>query len=96
VTDLPDGVVVECMGTVDADGVRPRDTASAGAAAEHLRRVVASQELTVDAALTGDRGLVLQAMLADPVAGTLPFEHLKAMTDELLAASGPWLTAFSG
>jgi len=68
----PTGVVVECMGTVDGDGVRPRDTASAGAGAEHLRRVVASQELTVEAALTGDRSLVLQAMLADPVAGTLP------------------------
>ena len=95
VTDLPTGVVVECMGTADADGVRPRDTASAGAAAEHLRRVVASQELTVEAAVTGDRGLVLRAMLADPVAGTLPWEHLAAMTDELLAASAPWLSQFS-
>jgi alpha-galactosidase len=95
VTDLPLGVVVECMGTVDADGVRPRDTASAGAAAEHLRRVVAAQELTVEAALTGDRGLVLQAMLADPVAGTLPFEHALALTDELLTASAPWLPQFS-
>jgi alpha-galactosidase len=95
VTDLPTGVVVECMGTVDGDGVRPRDTASAGPAAELLRRVVASQELTVEAALTGDRGLVLQAMLADPVATTLPWEHLVAMTDELLTASAPWLPQFS-
>jgi alpha-galactosidase len=94
VTDLPPGVVVECMGTVDADGVRPRDTASAGSAAEHLRRVVASQELTVEAAVTGDRGLVLEAMLADPMAGTLPWEHLVSLTDELLAASSPWLPQF--
>jgi alpha-galactosidase len=94
VTDLPPGVVVECMGTVDADGVRPRDVASAGAAAEHLRRVVSSQELTVEAAITGDRALVLQAMLADPVAGTLPWEHVTAMTDELLEASAPWLGQF--
>jgi alpha-galactosidase/6-phospho-beta-glucosidase family protein len=83
------------MGTIDGDGVRSRDTASAGAAAEHLRRVVASQELTVQAAITGDRGLVLQAMLADPVAGTLPWEHVTAMTDELLAASTPWLPQFA-
>ncbi len=95
VTDLPPGVVVECMGTIDGDGVRPRDIASAGAAAEHLRRVVASQELTVQAAIAGDRGLVLQAMLADPVAGTLPWEHVTAMTDELLAASAPWLPQFA-
>jgi alpha-galactosidase len=95
VTDLPAGVVVECMGIVDGDGVRPRDVASAGAAAEHLRRVVASQELTVEAAVSGDPGLVLQAMLADPVAGSLPMEHARAMTDELLAASAPWLPQFT-
>jgi alpha-galactosidase len=95
VTDLPPGVVVECMATVDADGVRPRDTASAGAAAEHLRRVVSSQELTVEAAVTGDRALVLQAMLADPVAGTLPWEHVVSLTDELLTAAAPWLPQFS-
>jgi alpha-galactosidase len=83
------------MATVDADGVRPRDTASAGAAAEHLRRVVSSQELTVEAAVTGDRALVLQAMLADPVAGTLPWEHVVSLTDELLTAAAPWLPQFS-
>ncbi|HTT86658.1 MAG TPA: hypothetical protein VMF60_04775, partial [Acidimicrobiales bacterium] len=94
VADLPHGVVVECMGVADAAGVRPRDVASAGPAAEHLRRVVAAQELTVEAALTGDPALVLRAMLADPVAGTLPFEHVRSMTHELLAASAPWLPQF--
>ncbi len=94
VTDLPEGVVVECMGTVEDGLIRPRDVASAGAASEHLRRVVASQELTVDAALLGDRSLVLEAMLADPVAGSLPFEHVVAMTDEMLAATAPWLPQF--
>jgi len=95
VTDLADGVVVECMGTVDAEGVRARDVASAGAAAEHLRRVSASQELTVAAALRGDRGLVLEAMLADPAAGSLPWEHVVAMTDDLLAATAAWLPQFA-
>jgi len=91
VVGLPDGVIVECMGVVDASGVRPRDTASPAGLTEHLRRVVASQELTVQAALSEDRGQVLQAMLADPVAGVLPWENLTAMTDELLARTGPWL-----
>jgi alpha-galactosidase len=95
VTDLPPGVVVECMGTADSGGVRARDTAAAGTAAEHLRRVVAAQELTVEAAVTGDRALVRRALLADPVAGTLPWEHLAAMTDELLAATAPWLPQFA-
>ena len=62
---------------------------------EHLRRVVTSQELTVDAALSGDRAKVLEAMFADPMAGALPFEHVVAMTDELLAATSPWLAQFS-
>jgi alpha-galactosidase len=83
------------MGTIDGRGVRARDTTSAGAAAEHLRRVVTSQELTVQAALTGDRGLVAQAMLADPIAGGLPWEHVTAMTDELLAATADWLPQFA-
>ncbi len=94
VTDLPEGVVVECMGSVEDGTIRPRDVASAGAASEHLRRVVASQELTVEAALEGDRSLVVEAMFADPVAGSLPFEHVIAMTDEMLAATAPWLPQF--
>jgi alpha-galactosidase len=95
VTDLPMGVVVECMGAVADGSVGPRDVTSAGAAAEHLRRVVESQELTVEAALAGDRRLVLSAMLADPVAGSLPFEHVSALTDEMLAATSPWLPQFA-
>jgi alpha-galactosidase len=95
VSDLPSDVVVEIMGTIDGDGVRPRDVASAGAATEHLRRVVTSQELTVQAALAGDRDLVVKAMLADPLAGTLPWEHVVAMTDELLTATAPWLPQFA-
>ena len=39
--------------------------------ADWLRRIVAAQELTVEAALTGDRGLVYAAMMLDPHAGTL-------------------------
>jgi alpha-galactosidase/6-phospho-beta-glucosidase family protein len=93
VIGLPEGVVVECIGTIDGTGVRARDTASPGALTEHLRRVVTSQELTVQATLSEDRGQVLQAMLADPIAGTLPWEHLTAMTDELLARTSAWLPA---
>jgi alpha-galactosidase len=93
VVGLPDGAVVECMGVIDGAGVRPRDTASPAGLTEHLRRVVAAQELTVQAALSEDRGQVLQAMLADPVAGALPWENLTAMTDELLARTSQWLPA---
>ena len=36
---------------------------------EFLRRINTVQEWTVEAALTGDRTLVLEAMMADPMAG---------------------------
>jgi alpha-galactosidase len=95
VHELPADVVVECIGTIGAEGVHARDVAGPGALGEHIRRVVTSQELTVEAALTGDRAKVIQAMLADPMAGTLPMEHAVAMTEELLSACAPWLPQFA-
>ncbi len=96
VEGLDDGVVVECMGIADAEGVRPRDVARApGILGEYVRRTVVAQEFTVAAGLSGDRSLVLQAMMADPLAGRLPFESVVAMTDEMLAALAPWLPQFA-
>jgi alpha-galactosidase len=96
VTSLPPGVVVECMGVASAGGVRARDCVEVpGYLGEQLRRVVASQELTVDAALSGSRRTVLGAMLSDPMAGRLPYEDVVEMTDELLVATSDWLPAFS-
>ncbi|GIU90308.1 MAG: hypothetical protein KatS3mg010_1407 [Acidimicrobiia bacterium] len=52
VGNVPDGAVVEVMATVDSAGVRATDRAVVpGVMGEWLRRVHASQELTVDAAL---------------------------------------------
>ena len=96
VENLPDDVVVECIGVTGAFGVRPRDTANVGSVlGEYLRRISISQELTVEAALTGDRTRVLEAMLTDQLAGHLPYEQLVAMTDELLTATAPWLPQFA-
>jgi alpha-galactosidase len=96
VTSLPAGVVVECMGVATAGQVTARDrVAVSGYLGEQLRRIVASQELTVEAALSGSRRTALEAMLADPCAAVLPFEDSVAMTDELLAATAPWLPRFA-
>ncbi len=97
VTSLPDGAVVEVMGTVDGAGVRGRDTtAIPGVMGEWLRRVHTSQELTVEAALTGDRALVHDAMITDPMCGHLAYDDVIAMTDELLEATARWLPQFPG
>ena len=95
VANLPDGVVVEAMGTVDADGVRARDRVEVPSIlGEYLRRVAVSQELTVDAALTGDRTTVFEAMLADSMAGRLPYETVATMTEDMLIATAQWLPQF--
>jgi alpha-galactosidase len=94
--DLPNDVVVESVCIADASGVRGRDQAECPAGlAEHLRRVSASQELTVEAALTGDRAKVFEAMLADPLAGRMDWDRLQAMTDEMLDATAQWLPQFT-
>jgi len=94
--DLPPDVVVEAMCVTDGDGVRGRDRASAPPfLAEHLRRVSAAQELTVEAALSGRRDDALAALLADPLTGRTDYDHVEQMTDELLAATRRWLPQFA-
>jgi len=96
VTNLPDGSVVEMIGVSDGSGVRGRDRATVpGVMGEFLRRINVVQEWTVEAALTGDRTLVLEAMMADPMAGQLAYDDIVAMTDEMLAATSRWLPQFA-
>jgi alpha-galactosidase/6-phospho-beta-glucosidase family protein len=94
--DLPADAVVESMVTATGNGLAGRDHGRAPAAlAECLRRVVASQEMTVEAAITGDRDTAVDAMLLDPLAGRIDFDHVAQMTDEMLAATAQWLPQFS-
>jgi alpha-galactosidase len=93
--DLPPDVVVESMCVVDGDGIRGRDSASAPPLlAEQLRRVSASQELVVEAALAGNRDLAFNGMLADPLAGRIDYDQLWKMTGEMLSATNEWLPQF--
>ena len=60
-----------------ASGVRGRDQATVpGIMGEFLRRINVVQEWTVEAAITGDRTLVLEAMMADPMAGQLAYDDI--------------------
>jgi alpha-galactosidase len=96
VADLPDEVTVESMCVADGLGVRGRDEVRLPPAmAECLRRVSAAQELTVEAAVTGNRDTVFEAMLADPLSGRIDYDRLGDMTDEMLTATGAWLPQFA-
>ncbi len=95
VTNLDVGAVVEIMGVADGSGVQGRDkTTVPGIMGEFLRRINVVQEWTVEAAVAGDRELVLEAMLADPIAAQVPYEQIIEMTDEMLAATARWLPHF--
>ena len=95
VTNLDAGAVVEIMGVADDTGVRGRDkTTVPGIMGEFLRRINVVQEWTVEAAIAGDRELVLEAMLADPIAAQIPYEQVIEMTDAMLAATARWLPEF--
>jgi alpha-galactosidase len=94
--DLPADAVVESICVVDGDGMRGRDTARAPApVAELLRRHVAVQEMTVEAALSGDRALAHSAFALDPLAGRGDMRDTEAMVDELLAGTARWLPQFA-
>lgn len=96
VADLPAGAVVESMCVADGSGMRGRDVVSLPPTmAEHLGRVSASQEQTVEAAVRGDRDVLLEAMFLDPLAGRIDDDLLVRMTDEMLAATKPWLPQFA-
>ena len=94
--DMAHDVVVEAMCTVDGDGIHADAPVYAPALlGEYLRRVSASQELVVEAALSGDRQLVFEAMLADPLASRIDYDALWAMTNEMIDATARWLPQFA-
>lgn len=93
--DLPLDAVTESMCIVGGDGVHGKPPVYAPPfLAAWLHRIVSAQELTVDAALTGDPDLVHAAMLLDPHAGTLGLATIEQMTSELIAATSRWLPQF--
>jgi alpha-galactosidase len=90
--DLPADAVVESICVVDSDGMRGRDTPTLPPqVAELLRRHVATQELTVQAAVTGDRRLVEAAFELDPLAGRGDLTETQLMVDELISGTSDYL-----
>lgn len=93
--NLPTGAILEATTLVNGSGFHPLSFGELppGITAV-LQRVIGVQELTVEAALKGDRQLVVQAMLAD---GDVRTENeAEALTDALLDAQREWLPQFFG
>jgi alpha-galactosidase len=93
---LPDGVVLESICVIDDEGIRGRDRAVLPTPYDEIvRRHTATQELTVEAALRGDRVLAAEAFALDPLAGRGDLHLMEAMVDELLAGTAEWLPHFA-
>ncbi|MEM2885802.1 MAG: hypothetical protein QXF24_06920, partial [Thermoproteota archaeon] len=95
INNLQREAVVETYGLVGpggAEGISVGDVPPAVQAILHQH--VVKHELTVDAALKGDRELALQALLLDPLVRN--FDTAGKMLDELLEANRNYLPQFFG
>jgi alpha-galactosidase len=93
---LPPDAVLESICLIDGDGIRGRDRGVLPHPYDEIvRRHVATQELTVEAALRGDRTLAGEAFALDPLAGRGDLHDMEAMIDELLAGTAEWLPQFA-
>jgi alpha-galactosidase/6-phospho-beta-glucosidase family protein len=92
IPNLPSEAIVEVPGVVSGSGVRGIGVGPLPQAiADLLRARIDQQELTVDAALTGNRRLALQALLADPL--VYDIESARGMLDEAIVAHAEHLPA---
>jgi 6-phospho-beta-glucosidase len=93
--DLADGAVVEIPARIDRDGAHALPLAPL---APEMRGLVqaakAYEELTVEAATTGDRRTALRALIANPLVGE--WEIAEPLLDALLEANAAHLPRFAG
>lgn len=83
---LPDGAVVECMATIDRDGVHPHQAPELGRAIlSWLSTHVAAQEIVVEAALQGRAESALEALLLDPLSHRLRTAEARDLLKDLVA-----------
>jgi len=95
IANLPLGAVVETMGRVDANGFTP-------SAIGHLPPALAAlcevhcrvQLMTLEAALTGNRKLAMEALALDPLCAHLSLPDIRQMANDLLAANQDFLPQF--
>lgn len=93
VPNLPAEAVLEVEGVTNSHGLRPVYMGEAPLVLKGmLEKIIAWEELVVDAGVKGDRNLAMQALMLDPAA-IVP-EKAERMLDELLANSKELLPQF--
>jgi alpha-galactosidase len=96
IRSLPENCCVEVPCLIDANGVQPTSLDHYPTQLVALNRTnINVQELTVEAALTGNTEAVHHAVMLDPLTAavcTLP--EVRAMVDEMLDIQEQWLPQF--
>lgn len=97
ISNLPNDVIVETLADVADAGVRPWPSGDLPGPIGSLARLHAEiHELTVEAALSGSRSLLVQALSLDPSSAAADFREIDAMAEDLLQANRRWLPRFFG
>ena len=96
IPNLPPEAIVEVSSVVDGYGIRPLCVGELPESlAATLRGHIVAQQLTADAALTGDRNTLMRAFVQDPQAqARLSLEQMKALMEELLTVHRDHLPRF--
>jgi 6-phospho-beta-glucosidase len=93
IPDLPDAAVVEVPAVIDRDGAHPLRLAPLAPDQRGLVQAMkAYEELTIQAATTGDRQVALRALAANPLVGA---EVAGPLLDALLEANRALLPRFA-
>jgi alpha-galactosidase/6-phospho-beta-glucosidase family protein len=93
VDNLPRGAVVETMAEITSTGAHPLTVGPLpNGVLSTLQPHVVNQEMIARAALDGDRGLALQAMVNDPLVPDL--ETARKLLDDFLTAHAEFLPQF--
>jgi 6-phospho-beta-glucosidase len=93
IPDLPDAAVVEIPAVIDRDGAHPLALAPLAPEQRALVQAVkAYEELTIEAAKTGDREVAVRALAANPLVGA---EIASPLLDAILEADAQHLDRFA-
>jgi len=95
ISNLPGDVVVETYGIIDVTGAHAITYGDLPAGVQNvIEHHVHQQEMTVDAALSGDREIALQVLLNDPLSNQLTIPQARQMLTELIQANKQFLPLF--
>ena len=92
---MPYDAVVETYGGIDSTGAHAITYGDVSVGVQNiLQKHISNQEMTVEAAVSGNREIALQVLLNDSLSSRLSIPQAKQMLDELLEVNKQYLPKF--